>query len=318
MLTPAAGSSLPNDHWVSRGYQANFASDDKRVAVIDARTGRIVDPARPIKSNFREQGFTTYLDAGVPNDLLERAFASVERSVLNQVREVGPSRAGPVHKAAVANLFAIHLVRSPSFKDFHRAIGDQFRSVDVPAYATSPELHAKFEEYEGRRPVEGELLELAARTYESFDGDPTTLATSMLRQHDKQAEMLNRFHMQVLTLEPNLPGFVIGDTPVVHASLVQGRYGFRDRLALGDADLIIGPLTRRTAACFTASRLASAAIKTRRMIDTINAILIRAASAEVACHPDDLVKVRQTQTRLDRLPPQALNLGGSRLARSVA
>jgi hypothetical protein len=65
---------LPWHHWVSRGYQQNFASDDKRVAIFNVRAGRVVDASRPIKSNFREPGFTTFLQAGVPNDLLERAI----------------------------------------------------------------------------------------------------------------------------------------------------------------------------------------------------------------------------------------------------
>lgn len=73
---------LTADHWVSRGYQANFANAQGCVAILDVRGGRIVDARRAIKSNFREVGFTTFLDAGVPNDLLERAFAAVERSVL--------------------------------------------------------------------------------------------------------------------------------------------------------------------------------------------------------------------------------------------
>jgi hypothetical protein len=50
---------LPRDLWVSRSYQQNFASPDKRVAVLCVRAGRIVDATRPIKSNFRERGFTT-------------------------------------------------------------------------------------------------------------------------------------------------------------------------------------------------------------------------------------------------------------------
>jgi hypothetical protein len=131
---------LPRDHFVSRGYQQNFASEDKRVAVFNVSSGRVVEFGRPIKSNFREQGFTTFLDAGVPNDLLERAFVSVERRVLNEIRTVGVGRRGPRQKADVANLFAIHLVRSPAFKSFHRHIGERFRDGDVTAYASSAEV----------------------------------------------------------------------------------------------------------------------------------------------------------------------------------
>lgn len=83
---------LTNDHWVSRGYQQNFADGRKRVAVLDVDLRRIIDADRPIKSNFREEGFTTFIDReGNIDDRLERAFASVERSVLNQIRTIiGP------------------------------------------------------------------------------------------------------------------------------------------------------------------------------------------------------------------------------------
>lgn len=220
---------LPRDHFVSRGYQQNFASPDKRVTVISAASGRVVDVGRPIKSNFREQGFTTFLEAGVPNDLLEKAFVSVERRVLNEIRRVGVDRCGPRQNADVANLFAIHLVRSPSFKDFYRDIGDRFRAVNVPAFVDNREYIERFESSEGRMPSRAELLEVALRAYDELATDPMSLVTTMIRQHDAIAEKLNGFHLQVISIaDLGLPGFVVGDTPVVHAALNNGRYGFRD------------------------------------------------------------------------------------------
>jgi len=301
---------LPRDHFVSRGYQQNFASEDKRVAVFNVRLERVVENARPIKSNFREQGFTTFLDAGVPNDLLEKAFMSVERRVLHEIRTIGVARRGPQQKADVANLFAIHLVRSPTFRWFHRLIGERFRDEHVTAFASNAELIERFTVSEGRPPSDGELLGLSVRVYDEIVADPMSLVSTMIRQHDAMAEMLNRFHLQVIALtRDDLPGFVIGDTPVVHALLDDGRYGFRDHLALGDANFIIGPLTRTTAACFTVRPLSPVLVRTRKMLDAINAIFLRAASEEVACHPDDANAVRQTHSRLNRLPPTILTGG---------
>jgi len=204
-------------------------------------------------------------------------------------------------------MFAIHLVRSPAFKSFHQSIGARFRREDATAFATDTELRSRFEASEGRPPNEGELLDLTLRVYDEMVADPMSLVTTMIRQHDAMAEMLNGFHLQVVELTTGLPGFVIGDTPVVHAQLRDGRYGFRDRLALGDADFIIGPLTRTTAACFTVQPLAPVLVKTRKVVDTINAIFLRAALAEVACHPADAKALRQTYSRLDRLPTSLLN-----------
>lgn len=133
--------------------------------------------------------------------------------------------------------------------------------------------------------------------------DVFTLVQSMVRQHDQMASRLNGLHMQVVELASGIPGFVLGDTPVVHADTQTGRYGFRDRLALGDANLILGPLTRRTAACFTARPLPPAVIPTRKLLDAVNAIFIRAAQEEVACHPEDSRALGQTYSRLDWVPP---------------
>jgi hypothetical protein len=301
-----ADVKLPRDHWVSRGYQQNFASDAKRVAIFNVPTALMVDAGRPIKSNFCDHGFTTFVEAGVPNDLLERAFASVESRVLNEIRTISRSRRGAQQKADVANLFAVHLVRSPAFKSFHSTIGERFRADDVTDLALDDELRERFEDSEGRAPKEGELLDLSLHVYDEMVADPMSLVTTMIRQHDAMAETLNNFHLQVVELARGLPGFVIGDTPVVHAALKQGKYGFRDHLALGDADFIIGPLTRTTAACFAARSLGPVLVKTRKTSDTINAIFMRAAADEVACHPSDAKAVRQTLSRLDRSPPSIL------------
>ena len=71
-MTENALQLLTNDHWVSRGYQQNFADAQKRIAILDIASCRIVTTDRPIKSNFRERGFTTYLDAGIPTTCSRR------------------------------------------------------------------------------------------------------------------------------------------------------------------------------------------------------------------------------------------------------
>lgn len=295
---------LPYDHWVSRGYQNNFASTDKRVAILDVATRRICDRARPTKSNFGEPGFTTYLIGDSPVDHLEKGFASVEQSVLNQVRAVSATNRDPVLAGAVANLFAIHLVRSPSFRDFHAEVLHGFRQNGATELAADPRLPAVFEQHIGRPPAEGELLDTAQAQLDRFLEDPSLLAEAMARQHDKIAEKLSRFDLQVIEIAQGLPGLVLADTPVVHAHLDSGRYGFRDRLALLDASLIIGPVTRSVAACFSATRLSPATIRTHKALDALNALFIRAAAREVACHPDDARRLQQVAAGLDRLPPR--------------
>lgn len=299
----AASDRLPRDHWVSNGYQKGFASADRRVAVLDVGRGKIVDDRRPTKSNFAEVGFTTFVADEQVVDDLEVAFGRIERKVLNQIGDVSSRRRDSELHGAVANLFAIHLVRSPSFKEFGKRIEIQFRSQAIDDLSSDARLPPMFERQFGRPPRDGELRALVSDQYEKLIGDPYSVAGSMSRMHDQIAGKLSGFHMQVIELDSRLTGFVLGDTPIVHADLATERYGFRDSLAIGDATLILGPLTRRTAVCFTVERLAPVVITTHKALDSLNAVFIRAAVAEVVCHPADAKRLQQVSSRLDQLPP---------------
>jgi hypothetical protein len=60
------------------------------------------------------------------------------------------------------------------------------------------------------------------------------------------------------------------------------------------------------AACFSVRPMSPLLVKTRTKVDAINAIFLRAALEEVACHPDDAKAVQKAHSRLDRLPPSLL------------
>ena len=299
-------AKLTNDHWVSRGYQANFGTPDKRLSILDVQAGEFLPKTRAIRRSFCEVGFTTYLEDGERDERLEKAFAGLETTVLDRIRNVSPSNRGPDVKVQVAQLFAIHLVRHPAYKVLHERIAAQVRTRDVPVIAAKPALPAAFERDFGRPPKDGELLDLAQHVYDALHADPGTVLGSMARQHDLMAEKLNSLHMQVITVDPLLPGFAIGDTPIVHGHPATNRYGFRDHLALMDASFVFGPLTRRVGVCFSGQSLPSVKVRTKRMLNTLNGLTIRAASAEVGCHPDDRGAVRQAWGRLDQLPPSIL------------
>jgi hypothetical protein len=300
---PAPVLKVCNDHWVSNGYQKFFATADRRVAVLDTASGRIVAHDRATKQNFAAEGFTTWLRNGELVLNLEKSYSRIEQSVLNQISLVSARNHGSELAGAVINLFAIHLVRSPAFKLFHERIANRFRREALTQMESDVGYAERFEAEFGRPARAGELRALAATAYDDLLADPFTLAESMVRHHNNLGDVLARFHMQVIEVDPSLPGLVLGDTPIVHADPATNRYGFRDSLAIGDASLIIGPLTRQVAACFSARPLPSMTIKTRKALDALNALFIRAATAEVACHPEDARRLQQVAGRLDRLPP---------------
>lgn len=91
---------------------------------------------------------------------------------------------------------------------------NDFRDENITAYARNAALLERFRASEGRPPEDGELTDLALRVYDEIASDPMSLVSTMIRQHDAMAEMLNQFHLQLVVLAGNgLPGFVIGDTP---------------------------------------------------------------------------------------------------------
>jgi hypothetical protein len=303
VLQPETGRSV-STHLVSRGYQQNFASPDKRVTVLDAASGCLIDRGRPIKSNFVRPDFNAFVaETGELVELLEARFAEIEKVVLDQIRRVGPGACRPQQRAAIINLFAIHLVRSESFRTKHGGILDQLRAHDIPRYDEDERLQQEFIRQHQREPQLGEIANIGLAQLDAKDQSNEMFVQSMARNHNRLAEILTPFFVQVITIAaPRLPGFVLSDVPVVHANTTTRGYGFRDDLALGDADLIIGPLTRRTAVAFSAKPMPHARFTTRRNVELFNAALWRGALREVACHPDDCLATQQMFRRLDRLP----------------
>jgi hypothetical protein len=298
----------PAHHLVSRGLQRNFANEVHRVVLLDSRSGRLIDPGRPIKSNWKRPGFNDCeLSPGVASDWLEREFAEIERRVLNQIRDVGPDNAGREQRAAVANLFALHLVRSETFRMRHDDVVTQLRWEYIPSIAAEPEAVELFRRDYGRVPEKGEIEAIAERQLDWGVATKQMLIESMARNHNKLAEKLSEFSMQVVWMKDDLPGFILGDVPIVHADLATGHYGFRDRLAIGDANMIVGPLSRRIAVFLSATPLRHAELRTRVLVDTVNAVFWRAAVAEVICHPEDSLATSQLWRKLDRLPPTRLH-----------
>jgi hypothetical protein len=243
MNSPAGGPTVLA-HLVSRGYQQNFATEDKRVSVLDVATGRVIDRHRPIKSNFVAPDFTAFVDAsGAVDQQLERDFARIERVVLDQTRRVAPDCYGPDQQGAIINLLAVHLVRSAAFKVAHDVIVSQVRDDDLPGYEDHEQLKTAFARQYGRPPRPGEIREIAVQQLTDRVGSNEMLVDSMARNHDRMVDFLNAFHVQLVTLKPTLPGFILGDVPVVHGHSATNRFGFRNHLAIGDSDLIIAPLT---------------------------------------------------------------------------
>lgn len=122
---------------------------------------------------------------------------------------------------------------------------------------------------------------------------------ALVNGHNSIATMLDHHFIQIVESAPDLPGFVLADVPILHADTATNRIGFRGQVSVGDADLVCGPLTRRTVVFFTAKRLPPLMIRTKKKVDEINNLFVHSALKEVACHPSDrLTLQRLTRSRL--------------------
>jgi hypothetical protein len=291
-------------HLVSRGFQQNFSDGQKRVTLLKARSGKVIDAARPIKSNFVVPGYNTHVtQAGTADSRLEHEFAKIERPLADQIRRITPDNCGPSDRGAVASHFALHLVRSEAFQSSHQGIIEQLRRDWVRDLARDPEVLKRYEAEFGGRPSADDITSYVDQIIHDHVQANRLHVDSMVKQYNSLGSHLSKFWVQVIIADQLGVGFALADIPIVHANTKTGQYGFRDGLALGDADLIVGPLTRWTAVALSVRPTPHVTLKVKKRLQEVNAVFARAALREIACHPDDARELARVCQRLDQLPP---------------
>lgn len=190
-------------------------------------------------------------------------------------------------------MFAIHIVRSEAFEVCRNTVHHCNSENLVDVVANDTRLRDRFIAVRGRPPEQQELESMVRYYATQLEESRRGFVGSMINAYYSIVQMLSNYRIQIVQSIAALPGFVLGDVPVVHANLEQGRFGFRDNLAVGDSDIILGALTRRTVACFTAKKELNVRVRTASKVQKINNIFVRAALREVACHPDDAVAVKR-------------------------
>ena len=306
-VVAAAGTSQEpirqRQHLVSAGYQRNFA-DNNCVGILDAKTGVILEGRKSVKVNWRIDDFLSVVaDDGQVDDSLEKDFAQDERVILNRVRELDASRQPTQdQKTALDILAAIHLLRSESFRDRQAEVVEAWAAGSALTFASNPDLKRRFRAEKGRHPRRGELETIVARQATDLSNAPDRLATGIRNGVPKIRELLEKWSVQFVDIDPCLPGLVLADHPVLHGQRSQGRFGFKGAGAVGDADTIIVPIRRHLAACYCPSPLRPATVRTKKSLEWINSLLIRGAVKEVACHPLDVMATARLIRNLDRYP----------------
>ena len=299
-----AESSRRRQHVVSAGYQRNFA-DGQFVSVLDAHDGRVLDARRSVRANWRSTDFASVKAAdGTLDDSLEHEFSRLETVFLNVIREIWIDK--PMtrkQRAAVDDLAAVHLARSFQFERAHQEIVLPKLSEDRASLVQNRELGEAFYRQHQREPRPGELQALVDRTTEAFLLEPRLFSDSIRRVLHGARLLLAARHVQLVGVMEDLPGFVLPDNAVLHGRLAVGTFGFLEAGAIGDSDIVIVPIGRRLVALYTAKALPHMSIRTKNSVRWINSLLLRSATNQVVCHPDDQQEVSRLVGNLGRYPP---------------
>lgn len=288
-------------HLVSAGYQRNFGTADRRLDIIDPANGDVVEAGRAIRRNWRREHWHSVIDrsTGEVDTSLEDTFSKIETRFLDAIRHVRIDQMTPDRAGAVINLFAVHIARSEMLRPWSDELSDRELPYIIRELAASPKAVARFEAQRGRKPFAGELEAIAQQISDQRSASGEWRRDTIARNHDGVVERLQALHMQIVEIDDGLPGLVLGDVPVIHANLSEGRFGYRDRLAIGDADLIMAPLTRRVLICFSATPDPHVRVTTKRKLNDVINLLIRASVREIGCHPEDRLNLQ----RVCRNPP---------------
>lgn len=275
-------------HLVSRGYQRNFA-DDIWVTVLDARTGDTIWSRRSVGANWRVQDFVSVIwPEGELDDSLEREFGDSEQVFLNVVRQIQLYRpVTAIQKAALDDLAAVHLVRNLSFALAHEKVVRESMQQLVTGLALDEEVVSRFNRQWRRPPEPGELEAIVAAAADDLVNSPDFFVSAVRRVAAGIPKVLAKWTVQLVGCADNLPGFILPDNPVLHGKRREGLFGFREAGAIGDADMIVVPISRRLVAFYSGRRLPDLLIRTKTGVRWVNSLLLHAAQREVACHPED-------------------------------
>lgn len=231
-------------HLVSRGYLRFFATkerlwlcDKSAMSVKKVGIGDVF-----VRTHFNSVGdeFGRLLE-------IESFWSGIESRILPLVRRVVCDDSAD-ERDAIRELIVLHLIRSSAHAEmFDRVFHDSSESLPREIARERGVNDAFVTEY-GRRPERGEIEHIARAMWATRIRKNRLRIETMQEHYWKLLRLLAPTHVQLVRAQARNPGFITGDTPVMHADELGIRMGFHASLAVMDAALIYMPLGRRVAA----------------------------------------------------------------------
>jgi hypothetical protein len=285
-------------HVVSRGYQRFFAQGE-RVLLIDKRSRTYKEVGT--RATFVESNFNSWRTEAGWDDSLEKEWQRIEGHILPRLRVLLSGPGGHAQREAAKVLAALHFARSYSLREMQLFVGEQVVEDASIRFIADPVFVSLYNEQFGHTPGPGEIENYIADRWHDLTSNLQFIQERTVHAYHFAKDFFGPLRVQFLYAHPRI-GFVLGDTPLIVADPNLFRVGIRDRIALGDAERIWMPLTRRCSMSFwTTDRGESKdAFLTPADVQKLNWLSWRAASRFLICHPNEDPRRALLNTPLSR------------------
>ncbi len=278
-------------HVVSRGFQRFFA-EGERVLLIDKAPSTGVPRVRPAGTRdvFVRKDFSSHRSDGQLIDPLEDEWQRIEREALPPIAawlagHARPPGWNPVGSREAAKMIAaLHFARSYAYLEVHERISLEQGAELAARLPSDHEFVRRWRASRSDDPTPDAVSQLVnEQVTANFRWNSAYSVERMAAHFNFAIEKLGPLHTQEIRPSGSAR-FVLGDSPFVIADRRRSRIGSRE-LALGDADLLLLPLSPTLAIAFTGNDEGHGQVGDH-VVQRVNAYTWQAAGRQVIAHPD--------------------------------
>lgn len=220
-LPPSHSGSAKRHHLVSRGYQAAWSDDGRRIVLVTKATSeaKVVG----LKSAFVARHLLTFRTAAGASDALEVEFGKVESRCIPQLQRFIQGARDEAAERAVRAITALHWARGLSTIETQRRIASETREEWVARVENDDGLRRAFVADRGRLPVPGEMEQLLEEQFDLWDRWNGFFVERVQVHYNTALSHLQTLGSQRFECaRPSRAEFVFADSPVVVTDGLRG------------------------------------------------------------------------------------------------
>ena len=271
-------------HIISRGFQ-RFFGDGDQVLLTDksSRSYKRVGT----KDTFVAAHFNSWRTEAGWDTSLELEWQRIESLILPVLHSLLDEQGGDRQREAAKVLAALHFARSYSLREMQAVVAETTLISESNRYADDPKFIEMYADQFGHEPTRSELEAFVRERWADLTESGFLLQERMVHAYNWAKDYFAPLQVQFLYPRSSIE-FVLGDTPLIIGDKALIKVGIRDRLALGDAQNIWMPLTRKCSMNFWGvnQELPPDALLPPSEVQKLNWLSWRAADRFLICHPN--------------------------------